>query len=42
MLPVASKWLRSERDRLKALPSKVKVQKSKADTFGSRHMAFYR
>lgn len=41
VLHTAAKWLREERDRLRSKPKPAAVHKSKAEIFGSRHMAFF-
>ena len=42
VLPVATKWLRAERERARAQPKQQVPKQSKTDLFGSRQMAYYR
>lgn len=42
VLHTASKWLREEREKIKARPKQAPPTQSKKDVFGSRQMAFYR
>lgn len=42
VLHTATKWLRAERERLRAKPKAAPVKKAASDLFGSRQMAFYR
>jgi CCR4-NOT complex subunit CAF16 len=42
VLHLASKWLRNERDRLRAQPKAKPAARSQNDVLGSRQMAFFR